>query len=372
MGGSPWGGSEELWTRTAVRLARQGIAVSASFHGWPQLDQRISELSRAGIDLHPRPVNPSFVTRARRYVSGQTQIVCDIDRSFRKASPRLVLISSGSFANFQIELVEMCIAKRWPLAIVAHSNSPGWWPSDQLAARFRNALSLAQRIFFVSKANRALAEKQLGYEFENAAIVRNPLVIEFGSPLPWPPRAGEQELRMACVGNLFPTEKGQDIVFDVLATPKWRERNWRLTLYGNGPNRGILERLVATLKLENRVTFAGYVAVDKIWGENHILLMPSRYEGMPLTIVEAMFCGRPVVATNVGGNSELIENARTGFLAEAAVAKCFGDALERMWSERDKLDEIGKCAAASIREFLSGDPVGEFAKELRTLANSPK
>ncbi len=177
---------------------------------------------------------------------------------------------------------------------------------------------------------------------------------------------------MACVGNLFPTEKGQDILFDVLATPKWRERNWRLTLYGNGPNRGILEQLVATLKLEDRVSFAGYVAVDKIWRENHILLMPSRYEGMPLTIVEAMFCGRPVVATNVGGISELVKENLTGFLAEAAVAKCFADALERMWSERDRLEEIGMLAAASIREFVPKDPVGEFANKLRTLANIPK
>lgn len=372
MGGSPWGGSEELWTRTAARLARQGIAVSASVHGWPQLDRRISELSRAGVDLRPRPVKPSLVTLARRYVSGQTQIVFDIDRSFGKTSPRLVLISSGSFPSLQIELVEMCIAKRWPLAIVAHGNFPGWWPSDQLAARFRNALPFARRIFFVSEANRLLAQRQSGYEFENAEIVRNPLVIEIASPLPWPPQAGQQELRMACVGNLFPTEKGQDILFDVLATPKWRERNWRLTLYGNGPNRGILEQLVATLKLEDRVSFAGYVAVDKIWRENHILLMPSRYEGMPLTIVEAMFCGRPVVATNVGGISELVKENLTGFLAEAAVAKCFADALERMWSERDRLEEIGMLAAASIREFVPKDPVGEFANKLRTLANIPK
>jgi glycosyltransferase involved in cell wall biosynthesis len=198
------------------------------------------------------------------------------------------------------------------------------------------------------------------------------VVIEFGFPLPWPPQAGEQELRMACVGNLFPTEKGQDIMFEVLGTPKWRERNWHLTLYGNGPNREILEHLVATFKLQDRVSFAGYVAVDKVWRENHILLMPSRYEGMPLTIVEAMFCGRPVVATDVGGNSELIEDGRTGFLAEAAVAKCFANALERMWSERYRLKEIGMLAAAGVRELVPEDPVGEFAKKLRTLANNPK
>jgi glycosyltransferase involved in cell wall biosynthesis len=116
------------------------------------------------------------------------------------------------------------------------------------------------------------------------------------------------------------------------------------------------------------VSFAGNVAVEKIWQENHIMVMPSRHEGMPLTIVEAMFSGRPVLATNVGGNSELIKDGMTGFLAEAAVAECFGRALERMWVQRDGLEAMGKLAAASIRELIPGDPVSIFAEKLLSLA----
>ena len=95
--------------------------------------------------------------------------------------------------------------------------------------------------------------------------------------------------------------------------------------------------------------------------------MPSRFEGMPLTIVEAMFCGRPVVATNVGGIPELIKEGLTGFLA-APVLECFGDALERMWIRRNWLQEMGRLAAESIREFMPADPVGIFAEKLRSLA----
>jgi glycosyltransferase involved in cell wall biosynthesis len=90
---------------------------------------------------------------------------------------------------------------------------------------------------------------------------------------------------------------------------------------------------------------------------------------MPLTVIEAMLCGRPVVTTNVGGNSEVIRDGVTGFLAEAAVAECFGRALERMWAQRDRLDEIGKLAAADIREFIPDDPVGIFAEKIQSLAN---
>ncbi len=177
---------------------------------------------------------------------------------------------------------------------------------------------------------------------------------------------------MACVGNLFPTEKGQDIILDVLAAPEWAERNWRLTFYGSGPNRDVLERLVDRLKLRDRVCFGGYVAVEKIWRENHILVLPSRYEGMPLTVVEAMFCGRPVVATDVGGNSEVIKEGVTGFLAAAPVVECFGSALERMWAQRDRLQDMGKLAATRIREFIPDDPVGIFAERLKTMTNLEK
>jgi glycosyltransferase involved in cell wall biosynthesis len=371
MSSSRFGGSEELWTRTAAFLAQQGTAVAASVHGWPQLDQRISGLSQAGVDLRPRPVKLSLQSQVRRYLSGKSEIVLDIERSFGRAAPSLVVISNG-FALPPIELAELCVAKNWPFVNLAHSNAPSWWPPDEMTVRWRKVLPLARRCFFVSRAIRDLAQWQLGHDFENAEIVHNPLVIEPRSPLPWPSQAVEQELRMASVGTLFPAEKGQDIILDVLARPPWQHRNWRLTFYGEGPNRDILERLVSRLKLQDRVSFAGYVAVEKIWRENHILVMPSRFEGMPLAIVEAMWCGRPVVATNVGGNLDLVRDGATGFLAKAAVPECFGSALERMWAERNGLRELGQRAAASIREFMPNDPVGIFAAKVLSLAKLPR
>jgi glycosyltransferase involved in cell wall biosynthesis len=378
MSGDPWGGSEELWTRTAALLARQGVPVAASVQGWPKLDRRIEELSRVGVDVRPRPVKPSLVTLARRFIFGsaarryfgQAQIAYDVERSFGGTSPGLVVISNAS--NTQpLEIAETCIARGWPFAIVTHASRPNWWPSGELAAQLRKMLPLARRCFFVAEANRILAEKQIGHAFGNAEVVRNPIVVDIKSPIPWPPDAADQELRMACVGRLS-GEKGQDILFDVLAKPGWMERNWRLTLYGDGPIRDVLERLVKRLKLQDRVFFAGHVAVEKIWSENHILVMPSRHEGLPLTIVEAMFCGRPVVATDVGGNSEVIKDGVTGFVAEAAVAECFGRALDRMWDERGKLQEMGKLAAVSIREFMPDDPIGIFAEKLLCLASAPR
>jgi glycosyltransferase involved in cell wall biosynthesis len=367
MGGSAFGGSEELWTRTARLLAQQGVRVAASVQGWPELDRRITDLARAGVDLRPRPLTPSLMGQIRRYASGQPRIVLDVERSFGGALPNLVVISNGTVLP-PIELAELCIAKSWRFVTVAHSNSPYQWPSDELAARWRKVLPVARRCFFVSDAIRDLAQWQLGYDIENAEIVRNPLLVKSKSPLPWPSQAVEQELRMACVGTLFPNEKGQDILLEALARPCWRLRNWRLTFYGSGPNRDIIDRLVTRFDLKDRVCFGGHVAIEEIWQTNHLLVLPSRYEGAPMVTVEAMWCGRPVVATNVGFNPQLIKDGVTGFLAEAAVAECFGKALERMWVQRDRLEDIGRFAAVGIRDFVPNDPIGIFVEKLKSIA----
>ena len=107
-----------------------------------------------------------------------------------------------------------------------------------------------------------------------------------------------------------------------------------------GDNRGSLERLAQRLGLADRVVFEGHVAgVEKIWSLNHVLVMPSRIEGLPLAIIEAMLCGRPVVATDVAG-AEVVDGV-TGFLAEAATVGSVGNALERFWPAR-RLGKLGR------------------------------
>ena len=74
---------------------------------------------------------------------------------------------------------------------------------------------------------------------------------------------------------------------------------------------------------------------------NHLLVLPSRAEGTPLALVEAMLCGRPAVITDVGGNAEWIADGRTGFVAEAASARSFGATLERAWLARADWQKMG-------------------------------
>jgi glycosyltransferase involved in cell wall biosynthesis len=274
------------------------------------------------------------------------------------------VISVGN--NFPpIDLLEFCIANRLPFVTIAHANSDSWWPDDAAANRYRVALAAARRCYFVSKANQRLAEKQIGCELFNAEVVRNPVNIDFHASPPWPHLGRDGELRLACVARLNPPSKGQDILLEALAGPSWASRRWRLYLYGEGPMRNSLERLAQRLGLADRVVFAGHVPVEEIWASNHVLVMPSRYEGLPLAMVEAMLCGRPVVATDVAGHSEIVEDGVTGFLADAPTLGSVGRALERFWARRADAEEIGMTACKRIRQLIPPDPVRIFSEKIK-------
>jgi glycosyltransferase involved in cell wall biosynthesis len=367
--GDPWGGSEELWSRTAVSLAREGFPVAASVREWSPPHQRVLNLMEHGIEVWFRP-SPSLWKRARRRLTAPrwSLAALELRRCVGEKPPGLVVISDGA-ALPPVDLLELCIAERWPFVTIGQANSEGYWPVDEYAERYRTAVPAALRCYFVSKANRWLAEKQIGCQFPNAEIVWNPYNVDFEASPAWPQLGPNDEVRFASVARLHPPSKGQDILFEVLATARWAYRNWRLYLYGEGSMRKSLERLAHRLGLGDRVVFAGHVNVQEIWASNHVLVMPSRYEGLPLAIVEAMLCGRPVVATNVAGHSEIIEDGVTGFLADAPTVGSMANALERFWVKRWNAREIGAAASKRIRQLIPSDPARIFSNKIKEILN---
>ena len=292
--------------------------------------------------------------------------IADLERSMADQRPALVVISNGD-ALPPVELAEVCIARRIPFVTIGQANDHSWWPEDEFAQRYRKALPAALRCYFVSTANLSLAEKHIGARLSNAEVVWNPFNINHDANPAWPSLAGESGVRFACVGRLHPPSKGQDILFEALAGKPWPDRPWRLRLYGEGPMREGLVRLAEYLGISDRVVFEGYKPVEQIWASNHVLVMPSRYEGLALAIVEAMLCGRPVVATDVAGHAEVVEDEVTGFLADAPTVGSMARALERFWARRHEAEEIGKAGAQRIRQLVPVDPARVFAEKLRQL-----
>jgi glycosyltransferase involved in cell wall biosynthesis len=351
MAGDSWGGSEELWSRTAQKLVGRGVDVSASVHGWTPLHGRVLSLMQSGVEVVVRPARYPLWRRIWRKATfaHDTHEAAELHRLIVAKSPSLVVLSTGS-ALPPVDLVELCVAMKVPFVTIGQANQDGWWQEDSDAERYRKVLPAAHRCYFVSRANLRLAEKQVGCPLPNGEVVWNPFNIEFGASPAWPSN-DSGEMLFASVGRLHPPSKGQDILLEAFAGKIWADRNWRLTLYGEGRMKDGLEKLAQGLGLANRVIFAGQASVMDIWSSNHVLVAPSRYEGLPLVMVEAMLCGRPVIATNVAGHSEVIDDGMVGFLADAPTVPSVAKALERFWERRTEAEQMGKAAAARIRQL---------------------
>ena len=117
-----------------------------------------------------------------------------------------------------------------------------------------------------------------------------------------------------------------------------RVEDAELLLVGDGPLRPEVERLVAELGLGERVRLVGNRSdVPVLLAEAACVVLASDYEGCPLTVLEAMAAGVPVVATRVGGVPELIDDGRTGLLVEPGDESALAAAIGRALADRDGL-----------------------------------
>lgn len=372
---APWGGSEILWSRTAEWLAARGVRVSASVQGWPTTPDAVTNLRKCGVNVWERgallPTRTERLLRKlkfRRYVDTEERMV----RAWLEdGQPDLVCFSDGPVA-WQPRYLRFCGEAGIPYVNVAQGNSESLWPTDALADEQIHVLDAALRCFFVSEANWKLCELQLGHRLQNAEVVRNPFAVDYGTVASWP-SCLNHELELACVARLEPAGKGQDLLFQVLAMPKWRSRSVHVDLYGGGHMERSVRRMASMLDVDHAVSFAGQVAdIERVWRQHHALILPSRAEGLPLALVEAMLCHRTVITTKVAGAPEVVEDGRSGFLADVPTIEALDSALERAWSRRSEFREIGLYAGESIRRIVPRDPVKVFAEKLLVLADQAK
>lgn len=364
----PWGGSEELWSQAASMLAENGHSVlvfkTIVDEAHPAI-QRLKSLSCKVRDLERIRVDPRFVNvllPARYQLTPIRKHAIFLALHLKARRPDLVIISQGD-NNDGIYFGHLCRKLKLPYILICQKATDHFWPRDESRQYMGAVFESAVKCFFVSNHNRRLTEDQIGRQLTNAAIVRNPFLVPREQTLPWPGNE-ENGFQLACVARLALLDKGQDILLRVLAREKWKNRKLNVSFFGQGVNREGLIGLSQRLGVTN-VTFAGQTDdVMGIWKEHHALILPSRSEGLPLALVEAMMCGRTAIATNVGGNSEIIDDDVTAFLAVGASEASIDEALERAWHRRHEWRQMGQLAAVRIRELVPANPAAEFADHL--------
>lgn len=367
---SPWGGSEVLWSDAARILSKQGHAVSCSVVKWPTMATAVVKLKQDNIEIFERSVGelrPGSNTIKRgmgavsRWASKRS-----LARWLSAKNPDLICISIGSPAD-DLSLMEVCALAGRPYAIVVQANSETVWPEDDRALRLARFFSNASKVYFVSARNKELLETQLAISLPQGEVVRNPFNVRYNADVPWP--KANDVVRLACIARLEPRAKGQDLVLKVLASEPWKSRAISVSFFGRGHMESGLKRLAEKLGLAEKVCFPGHIDnIESVWADHHALILPSRYEGLPLALVEAMLCGRPAVLTDVAGNTEFFEDGVCGFVAEAPTETHLAEAMERFWQSRTKWQEMGAAGRLAVKRSVSADPSADFAQALLTLS----
>jgi glycosyltransferase involved in cell wall biosynthesis len=148
--------------------------------------------------------------------------------------------------------------------------------------------------------------------------------------------------RLLFIGSLIPL-KGLDVFLKALSRINSLP-SWALTVVGDGPEGDHLRSLAADLGINTNIRFLGGVSPDRIpqlMNDHHILILPSHREGRPNVVLEAMAAALPVLATDIEGTRELVQNGKTGWLVPPGDTDALSGALDDIISGKRNLAAAG-------------------------------
>jgi glycogen synthase len=159
--------------------------------------------------------------------------------------------------------------------------------------------------------------------------------------------------KLLLVGRLV-YQKGVDLLFKALADLS--DQNWTLSLVGDGPELDNLQSQASTLGIAERVGYERWLTGDALlqqYRAANLFVFPSRHEGMPNAVLEAMASGLPVIATRIAGNEELVIPGETGLLVPSEDTAALKNALAELIADAARREQMGKAARRHVEQHYT-------------------
>ncbi|WP_425508071.1 glycosyltransferase [Streptomyces bathyalis] len=333
------GGVARVVTDLVGAQTKEGVRVVV---GCPEGGSLSRQAAAAGAEVEvwaaERELGPHVAAETRRAY-----------RLIRRVDPDVVHVHSAKAGL----AARLALRGRVPTVYQPHAwsfEAVGGLTARLARAWERCAARWTDRVLCVSEAERRTGER--------AGVTARWAVVHNG--VPETETEGRDEARAAspllsevpaqaplvvCVGRLC-RQKGQRILLEAWATVAERVPGAWLVLVGDGPDRREL-----TAAAPDRVLFAGASdEVDRWYAAADLVVLPSRWEGMALTPLEAMACGRPVVVTDVGGARECLPpGQQEQCLVPPGDAQALADAVTRLLGEPELRDFMGEAARKHVR-----------------------
>jgi len=215
-------------------------------------------------------------------------------------------------------------------------------------------LELMKRSKRITTVSRSVAEELREYGLKpcDITVVGNGVDEEVFRPS----NAEEQGDRyISYTGGL----RGRKGLFDLLDCAVYVVKeipDMKFVITGKGPLLNILKKKAKRMGIEKNIIFSGFVKKDRliqIYQNATIHVIPSIYEGLPTVLLEAMACGRPVVATAVGGTPEVIASGKNGFLVPSRAPEEMSKTVLKLLKEPQLRKAVGTAARRTIEEHYT-------------------
>jgi len=331
------GGAEEMVLNLVRHLPARFEPMVCCIHEAGPIGE---EIGRTGTPLSVLGLTPG----ARR--PGD---ILRIARHLQRLQPQIVhtfLLTASLYGRFA------AILARVPIVIGTEVN---------IYERKRPAHALAERLLMAgTDAVVASAEsvrdfyiKQVHADRSKIDVIYN--AVDFAQGKPSTPREDIRrtlglppDARVAGIIARLTEQKGHRYLFEALASQA-SLADVHLLVVGGGELRDLLQRAVVSTGLVSRVHFLGPRRdLGDLLAAMDVFVLPSLWEGLPLSMVLAMSAGVPVVATSVAGIPEVVEDGRTGLLVPPRDATALGAALARLFSDAAFRGRIGAAARAHV------------------------
>jgi GalNAc-alpha-(1->4)-GalNAc-alpha-(1->3)-diNAcBac-PP-undecaprenol alpha-1,4-N-acetyl-D-galactosaminyltransferase len=181
-------------------------------------------------------------------------------------------------------------------------------------------------------------------------VIPNPVVLPDSEPIE--SQLYTDDRHLLAIGKLIP-QKGFDLAIKAFAQVAHKYPEWTLTILGEGEMRSELEKLCLELDLEDRVFMPGVVKnIDAHLRKADIFILPSRFEGFPVTLCEAMACGVPVIASNcLSGPREIVHDGIDGMLVKPDNISALAIGMSQLMSDPGKRQYFSHHAPKVLDRF---------------------